>query len=191
MIPSTLQIKELWDVYTLPPVKRNHSETVARLAAWFARQFTNAQPTQKIHTELLVAAALLHDIDKMIPRNPGEHHPDTGVRILRERGFDEVADLVRTHSLSAILDQTVAPTSIEQKILYLSDKMVKHSIIGVDERFALWRNENIPPQAKAELDAAYPKVKALEKEICASISVDPGHIVQLANADETSTMNLS
>lgn len=189
MIPSKQQIEKFWDDFHLPPYKRNHSVLVARVALWFAHELS----TKKSFTfdePLLEAAALLHDIDKMAPKLPNEHHPDTGVRLLRVAGFQDVADMVRTHPLHAILDQTIAPKTMEQKVLYLSDKMVKHTIITVDERFALWRNEQLPPDAVAILDATYPKVKALEKELCSAINVKPEDIANLANRLNLSTMRV-
>lgn len=169
MIPTDDQIKKLWEDYNLPEYKRNHCSLVARVATWFGEKF-------KIDTTLLRVAALLHDIDKNAQKLPNEHHPDTGVRILREKGFIEVSNLVRTHPLHAILDPTIAPKTIEEKLLYLADKMVKHTIITVDERFALWRKEDLPPDAVTILNATYPKVKTLEKEICSTIGVDPNEI---------------
>lgn len=191
MIPTRQEIEVLWDVHNLPPAKRNHSILVARLAVWFARRLTEEGKVTHIDIPLLEAAALLHDIDKMVPKLPHEHHPDTGVRILTQAGYPLVADLVKTHPLHAILDQNIAPRSIEQKLLYLSDKMVKHEIITVDGRFALWRNEDLPPDARDILDRSYPLVKALEKEICSSLHVAPEEVSKLANITETSTMNLA
>ncbi len=188
MIPTQDEARKLWDEYLLPPVKRNHCQCVARLAVWFARSLHAKNPRISVNTHLLEVSALLHDIDKMAPHLPGERHPDTGVRLLRERGMGEVADLVRTHPLHAILDQNLSPKSWEEKILYLSDKMVKHTIITVDERFALWRAEHLPPDAVTELDAAYPKVKSLEHELCSLLHVKPSDIAELATQDETSTM---
>ncbi len=188
MVPTDRQIKELWDVYHVPAYKQNHSFSVARLCIWFATRLMQADPSQSIDIRLLQAAALTHDVDAMAPKNEGERHPDAAVRILREHGFDEVADLVRTHPLHAILDQKIAPKTLEQKLLYLSDKMVTQSILTVDERFALWRGENLPASAMRELDAAYPKVKALEKEICALVSAVPEDVAQLAKGTEMSTM---
>ena len=158
MIPTEDQIKVLWDKYELSEQKRVHVKLVARVAMYFA---------SKIHVDkkLLFAAALLHDIDKNIPKLPGERHPDTGVRILREEDMDEVADLVKTHPLHSILEPHISPKTMEEKILYLSDKMVKFDMVGVDGRFALWRAENMPIEAVSILDKTYPKVKELEQEI--------------------------
>ncbi len=187
MIPTPNEAKVLWEDYSLPDTKRNHCLWVAHLAVWFARKISSQGVS--VDAGLLEVAALLHDVDKAIPRLTGERHPDTAVRILRERGMGEVADLVRTHPLHAILDQNLSPKSWEEKILYLSDKMVKHTIITVDERFALWRAEHLPPAAISELDAAYPLVKLLENELCSFIGMQPSDVVKLASKDETSTMN--
>lgn len=187
-MPTNLQINELWKVHGLPHNKQLHCTLVARVSVWFARRLMDVRSDVHIDIALLTAAALLHDIDKMARKKKGEHHPDAGVRILRKAGFPQVADLIRTHPLHSILDQTISPTTWEQKILYLSDKMIKHTVITVDERFALWREESLPEDAVRVLDMTYPKVKALESELCALIRVDPKDIASLVNAAETSTM---
>lgn len=164
MIPTEVQAKALWDKYQLPEKKRIHVALVTKVAMDLANKIN-----KPINRPLLLAAGLLHDIDKVIPKLPGERHPDTGVRILREEGMDEVADVVTKHSLHMILDPRTAPKTWEEKLLYLADKMVKQEVIGVDARFALWNNEHLPEEAQRELDLAYPKVKQLEKEILGGV----------------------
>jgi putative nucleotidyltransferase with HDIG domain len=167
MIPTEEQAKALWEKYRLPKQKRIHATLVAHVAKLFAKKIP-------VDTTLLSAAALLHDIDKTAPPKGGERHPDTAVRILHEENMDEVADVVVTHPLHAILDPTISPKTWEQKLLYLADKMVKYDIVGVDKRFAMWNDENLPPQEQKILDASYPKVKELEQEVfrLAQISLD-------------------
>lgn len=189
MIPSDGLITALWDKYQLPGYKRNHCTLVARVAVWFATALMERDPGIRIDTPLLRAAALLHDIDKNAPKLSNEHHPDAGVRLIAEEGFPEISDLIRTHPLHAILDTSIAPKTWEAKLLYLSDKMVKHDIITVDERFGLWRAESLPSEAYATLDAAYPLVKALEKDVCLRINVTPSEVAKLVNDAEMSTMN--
>lgn len=168
MIPTEVQAHALWEKYQLPRSKRVHVGLVAEVALGLAQQMYQCTNVP-IDQLLLQAAALLHDIDKNIPKLSGEKHPDTAVRILREEGMEEVAAIVKTHPLHAILDPAITPASLEEKILFLADKMVKYEIIGVDARFRLWNEEHLPADAQAVLDAAYPKVKALEKEILAKI----------------------
>ena len=165
MIPNRTQCLILFDRYKLPSPKRIHVEEVAKLAKYFASKIKNQKSKIKINEKLLEAAALLHDIDKMIPKRAGERHPDTAVRVLKELGCSEVAEVVRRHPLHAILDPELAPRTGEEKFLYLADKMTKYEVIGVDHRFRLWYKEHLPPEAVMELDAAFPKVKVLEKEI--------------------------
>ena len=175
MIPTEEQAKALWEKYNVPEQKRVHLALVARVAKFLASKIN-----QPMNLPLLLAAALLHDIDKNVPRFAGERHPDTAVRILKEEGMEEVAEVVKTHPLHAILDQTIAPKTLEEKILYLSDKMTKYDIVGVDGRYALWRSENLPPDAVAILDATYPKVKLLEKEMFSLTGIAAEEVSTLA-----------
>jgi putative nucleotidyltransferase with HDIG domain len=167
MIPTTSQAKALWEKYRMPATKRIHVSLVASVSMFFATKF-------QVNKKLLLAAALLHDIDKGAPPKGGERHPDTAVRILREEGMSEVADLVKTHPLHSILDASIAPKTWEEKLLYLADKMVKYDIVGVDRRFDLWNEEHLPSKEQEILDACYPKVKKLEQEVfkLARISLD-------------------
>ncbi|MBI5620859.1 HD domain-containing protein [Candidatus Gottesmanbacteria bacterium] len=165
MIPTEEQVKKLWDTYNLPERKRRHVALVAKVAEFLATQCQMLNDKCKINTELLLAGALLHDIDKNIPKLPGERHPEGAVRILTEEGMGEVAALVKTHPLHAILDPAIAPKTWEEKLLFLADKMVKQEVIGVDARFRLWNDEHLPKDQQTILDAAYPKVKELEKEM--------------------------
>ncbi|OGG11695.1 hypothetical protein A2Z00_00710 [Candidatus Gottesmanbacteria bacterium RBG_13_45_10] len=176
MIPTEDQVKALWDKYHLPQIKRLHASLVARVAIFLATKLQEAGSEYHINEPLLRAAALLHDIDKSIPPLGGEKHPDTAVRVLMEGKMDEVATVVKTHPLHAIVDEAIAPKSWEEKLLYLADKMVKYEIITVDKRFALWNDEHLPKEAQAVLDACYPRVKALEKEIFDIIHVAPEEV---------------
>ncbi len=161
MIPTEEQAKKLWDKYRLPENKRVHVALVAQVAVSFASKIQN------VNIPLVRAAGLLHDIDKAAQKLPGEQHPDTAVRILKEEGMEEVAALVKTHPLHAILDPMITPKTWEEKCLYLADKMVKYEILTVDERFDLWRAEDLPENARTILEQAYPKVKLLEREMYA------------------------
>jgi putative nucleotidyltransferase with HDIG domain len=178
MIPPSPIVQTLWDRYSLPQYKRHHCTLVATVAVYLATQLQ--KKGYEIDIALLEFAALVHDIDKNIPLLQGEHHPDAGVRVLQKEGYEGVARIVKKHSLPAILDPMMAPTTWEEKLLYLADKMVKQDIITVDIRFALWRAESLPAEAVVQLDQAYPKVKALEKELFDMIGIIPDDIAGLA-----------
>ena len=172
MIPTEEQCKQLWNTYQLPQAKRVHVVCVARVALWLAKQ-VKSKTSQKVNDSLLLAGALLHDIDKAVEKLLGEHHPDAGVRILKAEGMAEVAALVKIHPLHSILDHSIAPKTWEEKLLYLADKMCKYEIITVDKRFALWNEEHLPADQQDILDRSYPLVKNLEAEIFNLIGLDP------------------
>jgi len=179
MIPTDKQIYELWEIHHFPPEKRIHVAFVDKVALFFAKKMKKIQHVQ-INEELLHASALTHDIDKNAKKLPGEHHPDAGVRILKEAGMNEIAQVVVTHPLHAILDPTISPKTWEQKFLFLADKMVKYEIITVDKRFDLWRAEDMSEEAKQILEECYPKVKKLERKILTSLHVLAEDIAFLA-----------
>jgi putative nucleotidyltransferase with HDIG domain len=176
MIPTPDEARKLWVAHHLPEYKKRHSQLVADLAEYFSREFE--EKGIPIRTDLLLAGALLHDIDKNIPHKNGEVHPDTGVRILREAGMDEVAGLVATHPLHAILDPTIAPKSWEEKLLFLVDKMVKQEIISVDERFSSWQKESLLKNEQEILDKSYPEVKKLEDGIMTVLTKSPADVIK-------------
>lgn len=178
MIPNEKEAKALWDKYNLLEQKRTHVALVAKVALFLAQKF-NQSTNQPINRSLLLAAALLHDIDKNIPKLSGEQHPDAAVRILRQERMEEVANLVKTHPVHAILDPRIAPKTIEEKLLFLADKMVKFEILTVDKRFSLWNAEHLPQKEQEMLDAAYPKVKALEREIFDFIGITSEDIARI------------
>lgn len=183
MIPNEQQCKALWDKYQLPEKKRVHVTLVAKVAMFLAEQCRMKNVECKINTELLLAGALLHDLDKNVRRLPGEKHPETVVRILRAEGMVEVANLIKYHSVQFIGDKKIAPKTFEEKLLFLADKMVGHEVITVDRRFELWLSEDdLPENQKAMLHEVYPKVKALEKEIFDLIGIAPQDVAQLVGA---------
>jgi putative nucleotidyltransferase with HDIG domain len=167
MIPNEDQVNALWEKYHLPDKKRIHVALVGRVAMYFASKF-------QVDKKLLLAAALLHDIDKSV----GGKHPERAVAILQKEGMSEVAEIVKTHALHLILDPKKSPKTWEQKLLYLADKMVKYDIVGVDKRFVLWNEENLPPKEQEILNACYPKVKKLEQEVFKLAQILPDDILK-------------
>ena len=176
MIPTLDRIHTLWSIYKLPDNKRIHCSKVASVCRFIADQY--GKSGIPIQTELLLAGALLHDIDKNVLKKSGEQHPDAAVRILKHEGMDEVAHLVTTHPLHAIMDPSISPKTLEEKILFLSDKMVKYEVLTVDKRFALWQKERLPRQEREILRKSYPFVKALERQIFSEIQTDSQKVIQ-------------
>ncbi|MCJ7826520.1 HD domain-containing protein [Patescibacteria group bacterium] len=179
MIPDEKTIKALWDTYHLPSDKRMHCEMVAKVASAVAKKLKENNTNIIINEQLIFAAALLHDIDKNIEKLPGEHHPDAGVRVLKQEGMDEVAEVIRTHPLHMILDVKNPPKTIEQKILFISDKMTRYECIGIEKRFLIWKKEDYDEESQAVLDASYPKVISLRDEILSNAGITEEDIAKM------------
>ena len=185
MIPTIKQAKHLWDSYHLPDKKRIHVQLVSDVALYLANKLLEKDSSLSINLALLQVAGLLHDIDKSVPKLAGEHHPESAVRILRKEGMDEVADVIKYHSVYFIGDSTTAPHTWEEKCLYLADKMVKYEILTVDKRFELWlAEEDLPEKEKGMLRSVYPRVKQLEKEIFSEIGIQPENMAQLVRKEK-------
>ena len=151
MVPTYTQAISLWKTYNLPEHKQRHCLLVAKLALFFA---------SKIKEKILAGLR-------------------EGYQVTKEIGMDKVANVIRTHPLHAILDDTIAPSAWEEKLLFLADKMTKHETISVDARFALWRAEELSKEEVSILDAAYPKVKELEQFVCTTIGLTPDKVIEL------------
>ena len=87
-----------------------------------------------VSLELIIAAALLHDIAKTDSiGNKEMRHDITGGEILRNLGYDDIADIVENHVVFTGFDPEGPVT--EKEIIYYADKRVMHDrIVNIDTR---------------------------------------------------------
>lgn len=87
-----------------------------------------------ISPDLLIAAALLHDIAKTNSLiNDEVRHDVTGGEILRSLGYEEIAIIVENHVVFNGFDPDGPLT--EKEIIYYADKRVMHDkIVNIDTR---------------------------------------------------------
>lgn len=165
MIPTVTECIAVWDSNDFPQQKRRHTHAVLSVA----RTLLDALEARGIRADrrLVEAAVMLHDIDKNVVKLPGERHPDASVRVVRAAGFTELERIIARHPLHMILSPSDAPSTLEERIVFLADKMAKYEPIGVDARFALWRAEDLPEEGRRQLEASYPRVLSLAAEVCA------------------------
>jgi len=172
----------MWEKYDFPEIKRTHVQAVLSVARTLVAHIKDTHPEISIDASLVDAGCLLHDIDKNVPKLPGERHPDASVRILETEGCDEtLCAVVRRHPLHMIVDPSDSPSTLEEKIVYLSDKMAKYEPIGVKKRFALWNDEHLPPEAQQILDTTYPLVCKLSDQLCDMANIQETNLIQEAH----------
>jgi uncharacterized protein len=133
----------------------------------------------EIDTEILEAAALLHDIDQ--PYNDKQNHVERSAKLaeklLKEVGYSEdkikkIVKVILEHSS----EEDVTPTTPESKILFYADKFDSLGAIGIARVFALCGQRGLTPnqailwykkkieKAKGMIRDEYVK-KLIEKEL--------------------------
>lgn len=190
------QVAEIIKEYHVPPHVRKHCEGVAKFALELAERLIARG--EKINVDLVRQAALLHDFVRVIdfkeynpetfpyPVNEEDikyckelrkkyanlHHAIAGAQILKERGFPDVAEIVRKHRFLQIEEGF---DTWEEKIVYYADKRVKHeTVVTLQERLDDGR-KRYPHEAKNEDERLRiaKKVFELEKEIFTKIGETP------------------
>jgi len=102
-----------------------HSKAVARTAGRIGAFLNEAG--EKMDLDLMAAAGLLHDIAKGEPE-----HAQKGADLLAEKGFERVADIVRSH-MNIVFDP--ADGIGEKEIVCLADKMLSGAdILPLEKR---------------------------------------------------------
>ena len=129
-IPDRAECEDLMVRYAMLPNIVEHSRQVMRVSLAITDHLREGLP---INRDLIVAAALLHDITKTRSLQTGEKHADSGGVLLRKLGFRRVAEIVEQHV--TIPDLNLQGGLEEREIVYYADKRVMHNVIvGLDER---------------------------------------------------------
>lgn len=186
----------LIEEFRVPQHVRRHCRAVADFAVELGKKLIAAG--EKVNIDLLRRAALVHDFVRVVdfkkfdpasfpdPANKedirfwlelrkkytGLHHAEAGARILEERGFNDIATLVRKHRFLQIKEGFI---NWEEKLLYYADKRTKHDqVVPLRERLDDGRRRNAPETQKAsEAEELNVKVLELEEEILSKINKRP------------------
>jgi len=164
-LPSRKECFELLKKYNTPKNILKHSITVNR----FANRLTKLLIAKGIpvNKTLVDRAALLHDIGKFEALNKGESHEEKGYKILKKEGFNEIANIVKKHSLFSVLNKKEAPTTWEEKIVFYADKRVNEDkVVTLEERIVyLKKRYGKNKRILKRIEAAEPLIYQIEKEI--------------------------
>ena len=116
----------LSDVCAVTPEVRRHCTQVSKVACAIGEALLQSGKNPDL--EVIRAAAMLHDIAK------GQmEHDSVGGQMLREMGFSKIGDIVAMHT---DLPKGNIDLSLESKLVYLADKLVKgETLVSIEERF--------------------------------------------------------
>ena len=127
-----------------PPWALAHARAVAEVAAWLARRIeAQGMPVDRRAVE---AAALLHDVDKLLPPDDPARalpHGDGSAAWLTRHGHPELARPVAGHPVTRLVDgeahrRWAAFASREERIVAYADKRAGQHLESMAARFASW-----------------------------------------------------
>jgi uncharacterized protein len=129
-IPSRAKCDELIVQYSMLSNIVEHSRQVMNVALAIV---DNLKSGVTVNRDLVIAAALLHDVTKTKSLETKEHHDASGGALLRELGFPSTAEIVEQHVILQNLN--LEGMLEEREIAYYADKRVLHdTIVTIEER---------------------------------------------------------
>jgi putative nucleotidyltransferase with HDIG domain len=129
-IPSREECNELMAKYSMLPNIVEHSIQVMHVSLAIT---DNLKSGVFVNRDIVVAAALLHDITKTRSLVTKERHDTSGGELLRELGFPLIAEIVEQHVI--IHNINLQGRLEEREIVYYADKRVLHdTIVTINER---------------------------------------------------------
>jgi putative nucleotidyltransferase with HDIG domain len=170
-----------------------HSQAVAEVASWLAERTDFAGvPVDRL---LVETAALLHDVDKLLPPNDRARalpHGDGSADWLARQGHPELSRAVASHPVTKLIDGEAfkrwsAFATREERIVAYADKRAGQRLESMDERFAEWSRrypdglDSRPGGGEAAWSPELARdVRAragrLEAEVCRTAQVTPEEV---------------
>jgi uncharacterized protein len=168
-IPTQDECDALMVAHTMLPNIVAHSIQVMLVAVAIA---DNLKAGVSVDRDLVMAAALLHDITKTRSLQTKERHSESGGEFLRGLGFASTAEIVRQHVI--LTDFRPEGPLEEREIVNYADKRVMHDrIVSLEERVKdLLRRYGTTEEIRQRIRHAECQVRAVEKKIRCCMAVD-------------------
>jgi putative nucleotidyltransferase with HDIG domain len=168
-IPTQTQCEELMAEHSMLPNIVLHSKQVMRVSIAIT---DNLKDGISINRDIVIAAALLHDITKTRSLETRERHAVSGGALLRELGFRRVAGIVEQHVILRNLNLEGKLEEVE--IVYYADKRVMHDkIVTIDERVHdLIKRYSTGEEIRDQILKNKVQVLAVERKIAGFMKMD-------------------
>lgn len=143
-----------------PPWFLRHSRAVAEIAGWLALRIGDRGVP--IDRALVETAALLHDVDKLLPpTDPASElpHGEGSAAWLERAGYPELAPAARWHPVTRLdggpaFDAWRSDGSMEERVVAYADKRAGQHVELMEARFASWQRRY--PDIDTPLRSAQP-----------------------------------
>lgn len=163
-----------------------HARAVGEVAGWLAARI--AANGIAVDRRLAETAALLHDVDKILP--PGDPvkalpHGDGSAAWLTQAGYPELARAVANHPVTWLLDGEryrtwAAFATREERIVAYADKRAAQRLESMDARFADWDRRYPDKWSVAERRTVRDRANRLEANVCRAAGIRPDEVRRLA-----------
>jgi putative nucleotidyltransferase with HDIG domain len=164
-----------------------HMTVVAEVASFLAYRCTQAGVA--VDRRMVETAALLHDVDKALPRDHPVRalgHGAAGAAWVREAGHAELARVLVSHPVMRLdagdASEWVEDGPIEERIVSYADKRATQRVVSLDQRFDRWRRRH--PDYLERLDHCHALARRLEAGVCATAALRPDEVERLRWVDE-------
>jgi putative nucleotidyltransferase with HDIG domain len=185
-IPSREDAARILRSLEPPSWHLQHSAAVADVAAFLAQKVE--EQGHAISTSLVEAAALLHDVDKALPKSEalkGLGHADAGAHWLSDSGYGELSGAVAAHPVTRLADNDHYATwaraaTVEERVVAYADKRAKSDLVSMDERFENWVRKHGDTDL---MRIARERAEILEASVCAAAGIRPEEVQRLRWAE--------
>jgi hypothetical protein len=159
-----------------------HSRAVAEVASWLAARIDDAGTP--VDRRLVESAALLHDVDKLLPEHDPAcrlPHGEGSAAWLARQGHPELTRAVAHHPVTRLADGDVfrrwaAFSTREERIVAYADKRAGQRLQSMADRFAGWERRYPGGWSPAERQAIRARAARLEADVCRAAGVTPGEV---------------
>jgi HD superfamily phosphodiesterase len=185
-VPGRVEAAELLLSLDPPAWFLRHARAVGEVAGWLAARIAAAGTT--IDRRLVETAALLHDVDKLLPADDparGLPHGDGSAAWLTRHGHPELARSVAAHPVTRLIDgeryrRWAAFASREERVVAYADKRAGQRLEPLAARFASWQHRYPDGWSAAEVRAVLERAGRLEADVCRAAGVAPENVRRLA-----------
>jgi 5'-deoxynucleotidase YfbR-like HD superfamily hydrolase len=172
-----------------------HARAVAEVAAFLAARIEDQGIA--VDRRLVEAAALLHDVDKVVPPDDPAHdlpHGAGSAAWLTRRDHPELARAVSNHPVTKLLDgehyrRWAAFATREERIVAYADKRAGQRLESMEARFAGWRarypkvdtggDRRVAGLDDAEVQVMWQRARRLEADVCRAAGIGPDEVRRL------------
>jgi hypothetical protein len=160
-----------------------HSAGVAEVAAFLGARA--AARGSVLDRRLAEGAALLHDVDKVLPDGDQARrlpHGRGSAAWLERRGYPELAGAADAHPVTRLLKDDPdadANARLEALIVAYADKRVDQRLVPMQRRFDGWQRRYPEAWTEAQIRRVKARAERLEARVCAAAGIVPAEVRRL------------